>query len=196
VEKRLNRLLGALTAALVLTVAAAAGAPAGVASRTVAGEAANLLAPPVVCPGSGRVDLPPTDQTQSMLCLVEYVRAQAGLSPLRETKTLDRAAMLKIDADVRCGEFSHTPCGDDFVHAFQLAGYPLSGSYSVGENLAYGQGNLGSPRRIMAAWLASPDHRANLLTPTWKTVGIGVRPSATFLGDRRVSLWANEFATP
>ena len=33
----------------------------------------------------------------------------------------------------------------------------------AGENLAWGTGSQGTARAIVAAWLASPEHRANLL---------------------------------
>jgi uncharacterized protein YkwD len=42
----------------------------------------------------------------------------------------------------------------------------------AGENLAWGTGTSGTARGIVAAWLASPEHRANLLRPSFVRVGI------------------------
>jgi len=48
----------------------------------------------------------------------------------------------------------------------------------------------------MQAWLASPDHRQNLLSTDWTSFGLAVHPGTTFLGVTGVSLWANEFTGP
>jgi uncharacterized protein YkwD len=44
----------------------------------------------------------------------------------------------------------------------------------VGENLYYGSGPLGTPRRVVRGWMESPGHRAALLEPRFVEVGIGV----------------------
>jgi uncharacterized protein YkwD len=44
---------------------------------------------------------------------------------------------------------------------------------TAGENLAWGTGSQGSARALVAAWLASPPHRANLLEPSFTRVGVG-----------------------
>ena len=41
----------------------------------------------------------------------------------------------------------------------------------VGENLMWGSPGL-SGRAVLAAWLRSPEHRANLLSPDWREIGI------------------------
>jgi uncharacterized protein YkwD len=130
-----------------------------------------------------------------MACLLQFARAQLGLPRLRESRVLDRAASLKLDGDIQCGAFTHTPCGKPFQTVFAAAGFSLSGAYSVGENLAYGQGALGSPEQVMTAWLNSPDHRANIVSPDWKSFGLDLKTSSSFLGYGGVTLWANEFAS-
>ena len=108
-----------------------------------------LLAVADGLPGQRDTDGSPLDQMSEMACLVAFARGQAGASQLHESKTLDRAATLKIDADIRCGQFSHTPCSEQFESTFVAAGYSLGGNYSIGENLAFGQNRAG---------LAAPDH--------------------------------------
>ena len=161
-------------------------------ARAAASRSDQLLAPASTCPAGANAT--PAAQLVTMACLVNYARAHAGVSRLSESTTLDRAAALKLDEDIRCGAFSHTPCGQPFDRVFSAAGYSPGGSYSVGENLGGGQGALGSPGQIMQAWLASPEHRQNLLSTGWTSFGLAVRPGA-FLG-KGVALWANEFAGP
>lgn len=52
----------------------------------------------------------------------------------------------------------------------RLRSFGFTGSWA-GENLAYG---LWSPRTVFRAWRASPDHNANLLSPHYRRIGIGV----------------------
>jgi uncharacterized protein YkwD len=163
-------------------------------AQAAAKHADRLLAPPAAC--AAPVDTSTGAQLGAMSCLVNYARVHAGVPALRESKTLDLAGTLKLNADLRCGSFSHTPCGQPFQSVFTAAGYSLGSAYSVGENLAYGEGALGTPQAIMQAWLASPDHRENLLSTSWTSFGLALRAGATFLGASGVALWANEFAGP
>ncbi|HEV3002144.1 MAG TPA: CAP domain-containing protein, partial [Solirubrobacteraceae bacterium] len=50
--------------------------------------------------------------------------------------------------------------------------------WSVGENIAWGSGTLSSPAGIVAAWMASPGHKENLLNPTYREIGIGIVPGS------------------
>lgn len=182
--------LAGIALLVCVAVASTAGAATGAQSRID-----RLLAPAGACPGSNATDAPVQAQVDAMACLVSYARTKAGLPKLRETSVLDRAGALKVAADVRCRAFSHTPCGQSLQAVFAAAGYALTGGYSLGENLAWGQDELGSPQQIMQAWLSSPNHRANLLSTNWTTFGLGVRTGMTFLGYDGVALWANEFAS-
>ena len=58
----------------------------------------------------------------------------------------------------------------------RAAGYISSSrvGYEVGENIAWGTAALATPRAIVAAWMASPGHRANILDPRYRETGIGV----------------------
>ena len=90
-----------------------------------------------------------------MRCLVNWTRRHAGRSTLRRGPELDRSAGLRADDIRRCQDFSHSPCGEPFITVFQQVGY-LNAAGTVGENLACGQGRLGSARTAMASWLGSP----------------------------------------
>ena len=50
--------------------------------------------------------------------------------------------------------------------------------WSAGENIAWGQGDLSTPRSIVAAWMASPGHRANILNGEYTQIGLGLAPGS------------------
>jgi Cysteine-rich secretory protein family len=107
---------------------------------------------------------------------------------------LDTAGTAKLGADLSCGEFSHTPCGNPFQSVFTdyLAG---AAGYGIGENIAWGTGSYGTPRSTMDGWLNSTGHRANILTPSFTELGIGYLPDRSFLGYSGATLWSQEFGT-
>src|SRR6266487_2152589 len=67
---------------------------------------------------------------------------------------------------LRTGSFSH----GDFSTRIRAAGVRAR---RVGENLAWASGALAQARQIVSLWLNSPEHRANLLRPGYRTVGVG-----------------------
>ena len=77
-----------------------------------------------------------------------------------------------------------------FTRTFQSAGYLPARAF--GENLAWGQADLGSPLHTLDIWLKSPPHRANLLARRWRDLGIAVERGRMF-GRDGVSLWVMQF---
>jgi len=181
------------TCPLVIALVAFVGLTAA-SAQAASKRADRLLAPQAACPAPA--DTSTAAQLGAMSCLVNYARTHAGVPVLHESKTLDLAGTLKLNAEIRCDAFTHTPCGQPFQAVFSAAGYSLGTAYSAGENLAYSGGALASPQAIMQAWLASPDHRQNLLSTDWTSFGLALHSNATFLGSGNVTLWANEFAGP
>src|SRR5207247_11395913 len=90
---------------------------------------------------------------EAMYCGINIVRRRYGLAAVRGNAPLNRSAVLKADAVRRCG-FTHTPCGMSFSRTFQRAGYLPARAFA--ENLAWGQGELGSPVHPLALWPHSP----------------------------------------
>jgi uncharacterized protein YkwD len=154
---------------------------------------ALLLAPSGTCGAAAdQLNLDPASAQQAMLCLTNYARAQEGLAPLHLSSTLDAAGQAKLAADLSCGEFTHTPCGQPFDNVF--ASY-LEGAagYEIGENIAWGTGSYGTPRSTMDGWLHSEGHRENILTAAYVDLGIGYVPNQTFQGYSGATLWSQEF---
>jgi uncharacterized protein YkwD len=128
-------------------------------------------------------------QLEAMYCGVNIVRRAYRLGAVRGNGPLNRSSVLKANAVRRCG-FSHTPCGMAFTYTFRRAGYLPARAF--GENLAWGQADLGSPLHTLEMWLTSPPHRANLLSGSWRDLGIAVQRGRIF-GRDAVSLWVMEF---
>jgi uncharacterized protein YkwD len=173
----------------------------GLLSATVAAAAAVLtLAPEAVarteaaspCTLGGSPAATAAAETAALRCLVNEERRARGLAPLRGSRLLDRSAQLRASAIRRCGQFSHAPCGQTFVAPFARVGY-LRGGAAVAENLAWGESGLGSPRGAVDLWLRSSQHRANLLRPGWRDLGIGLVRAPSLFGRSSVTVWVVQF---
>jgi uncharacterized protein YkwD len=158
-----------------------------------ADDPSALLAPAGTCGSAAdQLALDVSTAQTTMLCLTNYARAQSGLTPLSLNTTLTAAGAAKLGADLSCGVFSHEPCGQPFDSVF--ASYTRGAtSFQIGENIAWGTGSYGTPRSIMAAWLHSSGHRANILTAAFNELGIGYLPNQTFLGYSGAALWSQQF---
>ena len=113
-------------------------------------------AKPTVQPDQGGVS---TSMAREVLDMVNEERTAAGLNALTIDDSLSAAACVRAREIVT--SFSHTrPNGSSFSTV-------TSGAY--GENIAKGQQ---SAARVMAAWMSSSGHRANILNSRWSTIGI------------------------
>jgi uncharacterized protein YkwD len=123
---------------------------------------------------------------RTMIGAVNDVRAAHNLRPLRIDATLVRAARDYSATLMRRDIFTHGAFGP------RLASYGASGSL-FGENLAWATGDGATALAFLRAWMASPGHRANLLRPTWKRIGIGTR-TGTFRGYSGATVVTADFA--
>jgi uncharacterized protein YkwD len=112
----------------------------------------------------------------AILCLLNGERRDRGLVPLRVNRRLGRAASAQADDMVRRSYFAHrSPEGTMPSDRIRATGYLRSDrSWTVGENLAWGTAELSSARGLVNAWMNSPGHRANILKPVYREIGIGV----------------------
>jgi uncharacterized protein YkwD len=152
-------------------------------------DASALQAVASSCAGATSAAGDTHSQLEAMYCGVNIVRRAYRLGAVRGNGPLNRSSVLKANAVRRCG-FSHTPCGMSFTYTFRRAGYLPARAF--GENLAWGQADLGSPLHTLEMWLNSPPHRANLLSGRWHDLGIAVQRGRIF-GRDGVSLWVMEF---
>lgn len=99
--------------------------------------------------------------------LVNEQRAAQGLAPLKVSDELCDAANVRAK-EIR-SVFSHTrPNGKSCFTALKEKG--ISYTYAA-ENIAYGQR---TPEAVMASWMNSSGHRANILSKKAEYIGIGV----------------------
>ncbi|CAG0987768.1 hypothetical protein PLCT2_02286 [Planctomycetaceae bacterium] len=106
-----------------------------------------------------------------VLVLVNQERANnGGLPPLTNNAAVAQVAY-DHSWDMRSrGFFSHTnPGGASPFDRMAYAGIAYS---SAGENIAMG---YATPNDVMAGWMASSGHRANILNTSYTEIGIGVR---------------------
>ncbi len=115
------------------------------------------------------------------LCLINRERAAHGERALRPNKRLRSAAQAHSESMALGDYFEHDgPSGQTPLARLRDAGYISSSrqGYEVGENIAWGTLYLATPRAIVATWMASPGHRANILDARYRETGIGVAPHA------------------
>src|SRR6476659_4265427 len=91
---------------------------------------------------------------QATLCLVNAQRAANGLRALSEESRLTTASAAFSRRLVPEQCFDHVgPDGSTLVQRLTTVGYIADDiDWAAGENIAWGQGDLSTPRSIVAAW--------------------------------------------
>jgi len=113
---------------------------------------------------------------RATLCRLNVERGRHGLRPLRLNRRLSAAARRHSRAMARRHFFSHNSLnGASFLDRIRRTGY-LRGArrWTVGENIAWGSGKLSTPLSIGRAWMNSSGHRANILSRSFRSIGIGI----------------------
>jgi uncharacterized protein YkwD len=128
--------------------------------------------PAVPVPASAQSG-PPSDEetaalTARMIRHVNRLRAQNGAAPLVEDRRLDAAARAHAEDMVRRDFFDHrSPDGRGMQDRAAAVNYPWR---ELAENLGAG---LSSPEATADAWMTSPAHRTNMLSPDHLQIGVG-----------------------
>jgi uncharacterized protein YkwD len=104
-------------------------------------------------------------------CLLNAERGRNGLRPLSSSRKLTRAAAGHSTSMVRGRYFAHGPFSSRILGTGYARGYS---SWLIGENIAWGGGRRSSPSAIMSMWMHSPGHRANILSASFRHVGVGI----------------------
>src|SRR5712691_10629945 len=125
-----------------------------------------------------------TGSEASLLQTMNAVRASRGLAPLRVDIRLVQAARGHSADMMRRQYFAHGSVAGRAVG--QCARGPV-----FGEDLAWATGL--TVQWVVSAWLASPPHRAVLLRPGFRRVGIGIS-FGTFAGHGGAGIVTADFA--
>ena len=130
---------------------------------------------------------PPIEQwKRDVLALVNQERAKNGIAALAWGTTCENAA--NIRAREIMTSYAHTrPDGTSWSTTCPI---PATGGKS-GENLNAGSAAV-SPATTVASWMASPEHRRNILDPDFKYLSVGFvfDPSTPYK-----TFWSQYFTT-
>jgi uncharacterized protein YkwD len=120
-----------------------------------------------------------------VLELTNGERQKVGLEPLALSAELNDAAQGYSQVLASSGCFEHT-CGPvpNFADRAGQAGY--TGWSALGENIAAG---FPSAEAVVTSWMNSPGHRANILSPNFTEIGVGMVQG----GGKFGTYWAEEF---
>ena len=149
------------------------------------------------CPDQALAPVPETLEAiaAAQLCMLNGERADAGLAPLTLNPKLSAAAGAYASDLVAGSYFSHTGRDGSTIRTrLDAVGYlPPDGGWAIGENLAWGTGALATPGSIMQAWMNSPGHRANILNPDYREIGIGIVAGNPSVANGSGATYANAF---
>jgi uncharacterized protein YkwD len=160
----------------------------------IAGVLATPCANTELTPEAGNIETIDT----ATLCLVNQERARNGELPLQPNAQLAQAAQGHSEEMVSEDYFAHVaPSGLTPVERVVATGYVPNSEvgYTLGENIAWGTLQLSTPSAIVAAWIASPEHLANILYSPYVDTAIGVAPEApAALGEgQQGAVYSQEF---
>jgi uncharacterized protein YkwD len=141
------------TLALGLLAALAVAAPAG-AARSTRIESLDSL-------------------NEAIVARISVVRARHGLPPMRASLQLQRSADRHSRAMGIYGFFAHESRDGTAYWKRIRRDYPQGShrKWSVGENLVFDSEEIGAADAV-SMWMASPPHRAVLLSRTWREIGV------------------------
>ncbi len=132
---------------------------------------------------------------------INHVRANHGLEPMHAVTPLTRAATRHSNSMAKVGYFRHElrhkgkwkPFGTWIRWYWPGPDYT---SWSAGENLAWGAPDI-SASRTVTNWMNSPGHRANILNPLWRYIGVAAvhvdEPAGYYRSWDDVTIVAAEF---
>jgi uncharacterized protein YkwD len=136
-----------------------------------------------------------TPPRKQLLQAINHARAAHGRHSVQGAPSLRAVALGHSSDMLRRDYFAHTsPTGSTMSYRIQRSGFITGYSWLAGETLAWGWGTQASPKATVTAWMHSPEHRAILLSGTYRWVGIG-RQCGTFLGHTNACVWTADFVT-
>jgi uncharacterized protein YkwD len=159
-----------------LTAAAIAFAPSN--------HAANPRPAAQKVPSSSNAALVRLSAIESqLLAQVNTLRVRHGLRRLRISRGLTAAASQHSASMAQKGYFAHESAdGSSFfkriAYYYPYRGY---GRWSAGENILYSTPDIDSSAALRL-WMNSPEHRANLLSRSWREIGLGAFHSSSAPG--------------
>lgn len=116
---------------------------------------------------------PPASTSNDAIALTNQERVNAGLAPLNANGALNSAAASHSADQAARNQMTHTGSnGSNAGDRIRAAGYSAS---TWGENVAAGYTSASS---VVAGWMGSSGHRANILNPAFTQIGVASATSA------------------
>ncbi|MER5224502.1 CAP domain-containing protein, partial [Streptomyces flaveus] len=141
----------------------------------------RTTAPPT-SPSTPKATPPASGATARIVQLVNAERSKVGCSPVTLNAVLTKAAQAHSKDMAAHQNMSHTGSdGSSPGNRITRAGYSWS---TYGENVAYG---YATPEQVMAGWMSSPGHKANILNCAFKEIGVGLAQPDSY--------WTQNFGT-
>ena len=112
--------------------------------------------------------IPQLGLARVMLAQVNKQRRSAGLSELSLSQELTKVAQIKAEDMRDQGYFGHT--SPNYGSPFEMMQEFGINYGTAGENIAQGQPSVES---VMAGWMNSSGHRANILNENFTQLGVG-----------------------
>ncbi|QEH33845.1 Cysteine-rich secretory protein family protein [Aquisphaera giovannonii] len=140
------------------------GMASGAASPTTPSSPAPSVA-------STSISRDPAAVIRQVIDLTNQARVADGLQPLAPDASLADAAAIHSADMARLGRMSHDLPGVPYGSLSDRAAHVGYDYQSLGENIAYNQPDAPS---VVEAWLNSPPHRENMLSPDLTQIGVGV----------------------
>lgn len=115
----------------------------------------------------------PTAVATGIVRQINTVRAAQSLGPLHLNVDLEEAARAHSVEMASRGYFAHHSANGGSFASRVRRWYAQREHWAAGENLGWATPEIASAH-IVQLWLASPEHRANILDPSWHDVGCSV----------------------
>ena len=128
-----------------------------------------------LCPSVASASAAASAEARAIASL-NKIRASHGLAPLRASRSLARSA----------NAYAHYMLKNDFF-GHQARIRVASRFRTAGETLAWHSGYRPGARSTVRQWMASPPHRAVLLSSGFRMVGMGMERGR--MGSRPTTMW-------
>jgi len=153
-----------------LLLAAAAAAVTALAAAPAGAQAA-------ACPSAAQPvgTAPAATVEAAVACLINGERADRGLVAVERAGALEAAAGRHAADMVARRYFAHvSPTGGTVDKRARRAGYLTAPCWVVGEDLGWAPPGAATAQAVVDAWMGSPSHRAVIVDPAFRDIGIGL----------------------
>lgn len=111
----------------------------------------------------------------AITCLVNGERSARGLETVGRAGALDAVARRHASDMVARRYFAHvSPTNGTVEKRARRGGYLTAPCWALGEDLGWAPPAVASPQAVVEAWMESPGHRAVILDPDFRDLGLGI----------------------